>query len=174
MAREISDEYNNLLKRKAEIEIKLPTLPQGYISKKHIGGNEYYYLQARSGVKVTSRYLKVEEVVEVKQQIALRKEYESELPQIRHRLDELETAAQLIGDGVCRRLQILKISVGMDEISEQQKQRCISFADAMTAIEGVPVSDQTKCDLNDWKNGEVTFRSVFETTLRRYGFPVEV
>ena len=44
----------------------------------------------------------------------------------------------------------------------------------MTSIEGVPISDRVKNDLANWKNGNITFLSVFEQTLRRYGFVTEV
>ena len=72
-----------------------------------------------------------------------------------------------------RKLKILKLASGMDSISADEKEKRISFSDAMTAIEGVPVSDRVKSDLANWKNGNITFLSVFEQTLRRYGFLTE-
>ena len=62
----------------------------------------------------------------------------------------------------------------MDNISADEKEKRISFSDAMTSIEGVPVSDKVKTDLANWKKGNITFLSVFEQTLRRYGFVTEV
>ena len=61
----------------------------------------------------------------------------------------------------------------VDRVSEQ-KERCISFADAMNAVEGVPASEQTAKGLADWQNGKTSYLSVFEATLRRYGFGAEV
>ena len=73
-----------------------------------------------------------------------------------------------------RKLKMLKLTSGMDSISADEKEKRISFSDAMTSIEGVPVSDRVKNDLANWKNGNITFLSVFEQTLRRYGFVTEV
>lgn len=167
-------EYKELLAQKLEIEQKLSVLPKGYISKKTIGGKQYLYLQTRNGDTVESKYIKAEEADEIANQISLRKEYEAELPEILIRLADIETAAELLDKALLRKLKMLKLTSGMDSISADEKARRISFSDAMTSIEGVPVSDRVKKDLANWKNGNITFLSVFEQTLRRYGFVTEV
>lgn len=170
----IVTEYTELLERKAKIEAELAALPQGYISRKNIGGKEYSYLQNRVFGKMVSTYLKENEADKVSEQLMQRKQLEAELPQIDTRLGELEQAAKLLGRGMDRKLMLLKISAGMDDIDAEQKKRSTSFASAMNAIEGVPVSDQTSHDIADWQNGSRSYLSVFETVLRRYGFPAEV
>ena len=167
-------EYKELLAEKLEIEQNLAVLPRGYISKKTIGGKQYLYLQTRNGDTVESKYIKSEEVEELTNQLSLRKEYEAELPEVLLRLSKIETAAELLDKALLRKLKILKLASGMDSISADEKEKRISFSDAMTAIEGVPVSDRVKNDLANWKNGNITFLSVFEQTLRRYGFLTEV
>lgn len=166
-------EYKELLAKKLEIEQNLAVLPIGYISKKTIGGKQYLYLQTRNGDTVESKYIKAEEVEELTDQLSLRKEYEAELPEVSLRLSKIETAAELLDKALLRKLKILKLASGMDNISTDEKEKRISFSDAMTAIEGVPVSDRVKNDLDNWKNGNITFLSVFEQTLRRYGFITE-
>ena len=166
-------EYKELLAEKLEIEQKLSVLPKGYISKKTIGGKQYLYLQTRNGDTVESKYIKSEEVEELTNQLSLRKEYEAELPEVLLRLSKIEPAAELLDKALLRKLKILKLASGMDSISADEKEKRISFSDAMTAIEGVPVSDRVKSDLANWKNGNITFLSVFEQTLRRYGFLTE-
>ena len=166
-------EYKELLAEKLEIEQNLAVLPRGYISKKTIGGKQYLYLQTRNGDTVESKYIKAEEVEELTDQLSLRKEYEAELPEVLLRLSKIETAAELLDKALLRKLKILKLASGMDSISADEKEKRISFSDAMTAIEGVPVSDRVKSDLANWKNGNITFLSVFEQTLRRYGFLTE-
>ena len=166
-------EYKELLAEKLEIEQNLAVLPRGYISKKTIGGKQYLYLQTRNGDTVDSKYIKAEEVEEFTNQLSLRKEYEAELPEVSLRLSKIETAAELLDKALLRKLKILKLASGMDSISADEKEKRISFSDAMTAIEGVPVSDRVKNDLDNWKNGNITFLSVFEQTLRRYGFITE-
>lgn len=167
-------EYKELLAEKLEIEQNLAVLPRGYISKKTIGGKQYLYLQTRNGDTVESKYIKAEEVEELTDQLSLRKEYEAELPEVLLRLSKIETAAELLDKALLRKLKILKLASGMDSISAEEKEKRISFSDAMTSIEGVPVSDRVKSDLDNWKNGNITFLSVFEQTLRRYGFVTEV
>lgn len=166
-------EYKELLAQKLEIEQMLSVLPKGYISKKTIGGKQYLYLQTRNGDTVESKYIKAEEADEITNQISLRKEYEAELPEILIRLADIETAAELLDKALLRKLKMLKLTSGMDSISVDEKAKRISFSDAMTSIEGVPVSDRVKKDLANWKNGNITFLSVFEQTLRRYGFVTE-
>lgn len=167
-------EYKELLAAKLEIEQKLSVLPKGYISKKKIGGKQYLYLQTRNGDTVESKYIKAEEVEEITKQLSLRKEYEAELPEILIRLADIETAAELLDKALLRKLKMLKLTSGMDSISADEKEKRISFSDAMTSIEGIPVSDRVKKDLANWKNGNITFLSVFEQTLRRYGFVTEI
>lgn len=171
--RDIIFEYKELLASKLEIEQKLSVLPKGYISKKIIGGKHYLYLQTRNGDTVDSKYIKNEEVEEITSQLSLRKEYEAELPKVILRLADIETAAELLDKALLRKLKMLKLTSGMDSISASEKEKRISFSDAMTSIEGVPVSDRVKNDLANWKNGNITFLSVFEQTLRRYGFVTE-
>ena len=166
----IVNEYTKLLEKKARLQKDLSVLPQGYISKKNINGRTYYYLQNRVSGKMTGIYLKKDEVDRVSEQLRLRKQYEAELPKENSRLSELEQAARLIGHGLDRRLLIQKLGAGMDRLSADQKGRCISFADAMNAIEGVPASAQTSKELADWQAGKTSYLSVFEATLRRYGF----
>ena len=140
-------EYKELLASKLEIEQKLSVLPKGYISKKKIGGKQYLYLQTRNGDTVESKYIKAEEADEISNQISLRKEYEAQLPEVILRLADIETAAELLDKALLRKLKMLKLTSGMDSISADEKEKRISFSDAMTSIEGVPVSDRVKMTL---------------------------
>ena len=171
--RDIVFEYKELLALRLEIEQKLSVLPKGYISKKMIGGKEYLYLQTRNGTAVESKYIKAGKAEEIINQLALRKEYEAKLPDVLTRLADIETAAGLLDKALLRKLRLLRLSNGMDDISADEKAKRISFSDAMTSIEGVPMSDTVSKDLEDWKNGDAAFISVFEQTLRRYGFVTE-
>lgn len=98
------------------------------------------------------------------------RQYETALSALNGRLNKLEQAARLIGHGLDRRLSLLKLAAGMDQLSSGQKARSISFADAMNAIEGAPASEQVAKGLSDWLEGKVSYLSVFEATLQRYGF----
>lgn len=170
----ITKEYGELLERKLSIETSLEKLARGYISRKTINGKQYSYLQARTDGRLASRYLKSEETDRIEEELSLRKRYEAELPAIVSRLAELEKAAGIIGNGVDRALMLLRISSGMDALRPEEKARCVSFADAMNAIEGVAASRRTAEDAAKWRDGELSFLEVFSATLERYGFAVEV
>ncbi len=168
------NEYSQLLERRHEIGAALGTLPKGYISEKMINGKQYSYLQMKIDGKLTSSYLKADEADKVRSQLAQRKQYEAELPEIQKRMKELEQAAKLIGVGMDRALMLLKISTGMDLLEQEQKAKSIAFANSMNAVEGVPVSEQTAAEISLWQNGQKSFQTVFSATLKRYGFAVEV
>lgn len=64
------------------------------------------------------------------------------------------------------------LCAGMDDLSIEEKEKCISFGSAMNALEGTEVTEETKSEIHAWIRGEKTFLEVFETTLLRYGFPL--
>ncbi len=170
----VSKEYRLLIDRKQEMESELFSLPIGYISKKNIKGNVQYYLQRREGTRIVGSYIRSDEVEEVTAKIERRKSIIEELALISERLEQLEQAAKLIDKNLLCHLLVYKLSAGMDELSTEEKDRCSSFGHAMNAIEGVSVSKETDSAINAWKNGNMSFLTVFENTLKRYGFPVEV
>lgn len=170
----ITNEYKDLLSKRVFFLNELSVLSTGYISRKNINGNEYCYLQSRVHGKVTSVYIKAESVDSIDRELKLRKKYEAELHSIEKRLSEIREAVKILDSSFIRKFDLLDLSVGMDEINDLTKNRCVTFADAMTSIEGVPVSKTAKEELDDWLYGKATFISVFESTLKRYGFPVEV
>ena len=65
-----------------------------------------------------------------------------------------------------------KLCEGMDALTLEEKERCLLFAEAINAIEGLTISTELKQQLEKWRNGETTFYQVFENTLKRYGFPI--
>lgn len=144
MSKIILDEYKELLNRRQTINYALETLPQGYITKKTIKGKQYYYLQNRVNGKITSKYVKENEVDTIKEQLQLCKQYKAELPTIEIRLSELEQAARLIDKNISRYLSLLKLSSGMDSLSIGQKERSASFANALNAIEGIYAGKATQ------------------------------
>lgn len=170
----IIKEYKELLRQKNEIEQTLPSLPEGYISTKTIKEKQYYYLQNRVDGKITSKYLKENEVDTIKEQVERCKKYKAELPKIEVRLKKLEQAAKLIDKSIARNLILLKLSCGMDSLSSVQKERSASFANALNAIEGVYASKITQQNIDKWKTGDESFISIFQSTLNMYGFAAEV
>lgn len=174
MAQKILDEYTQLINKRLEYMKRLQELPNGYISQKKIGDKKYNYLQFRNNGKIKSIYIKSDKLEETVKLLNLRKEAKLSLPKIEKRINDIENTVKVLDTALFRRLIFLKVSIGMDDICLDYKKECISFSDAMTSIEGVSVSKRVQNELNDWKNGEVSFISIFENTLKYYGFPSEV
>ncbi len=170
----VTKEYRDLLSKKLFLESELDKLPIGYISKKTIKGKAQFYLQRREGNKVIGTYIKCEDVDMVSEGIDKRKRYIEELTMIDHRLEQLEKAAILINRDLYCHLLLYKLSYRMDELETAERHVCSSFGSAMNAIEGVAISMETHNEIEKWKRGDKSFLTVFEDTLRRYGFPVEV
>lgn len=171
---DITNEYMALLKQKCMIESELKTCPKGYIYKKKIGDKEYAYLKYRNGSTVESIYLKNNEVEDIESKLNLRKTYEEKLPKINSRLMEIEKAAEYLSSALSRQLNVLKLSIPMESLSSAERFLSLSFSDAMTSIEGVPVTNDVRNSLSAWGNGKKTFSSIFTDTLKQYGFLSEV
>ncbi len=174
MSYSILREYNTLMKKKTELSRSIDQLPIGYISEKTIKGKKQFYLQRRVNGKLVSTYIKASEVESVRTEIEERKKKTAELQTVDARLEQLEAAAKIIGNDLYCQLILCKMSAGMDVLDDYQKDECISFGTAMNAIEGVFVSHEAEARIRAWKKGEKTFLTVFEETLRQYGFPTEV
>ena len=65
-----------------------------------------------------------------------------------------------------------KLCEGMDALTLEEKERCLLFAEAINAIEGLAISTELEQQLEKWKNGEIAFYQVFEDSLKKYGFPI--
>lgn len=66
-----------------DLEIQISMLPIGYISKKNINGNVYYYRQWSENGKVKSKYIKKNELEQIEGQIAKRKRLEKQLKELK-------------------------------------------------------------------------------------------
>lgn len=166
------DDYRALLQKKTSVETALISLPQGYISHKTIKGKVYAYLQNRVNGKMTSTYLKADDEPGITEALEKRKQQEETLSNLNQQILAMETQAESMDKSVFRRMMVVKLSLNMDSMDSMQKEKSISFANAMNAIEGVPASPKMAEDLRQWKNGDLSFLTLFEGTLKRYGFPV--
>ncbi|HNX16048.1 MAG TPA: hypothetical protein PKO28_01535 [Bacilli bacterium] len=75
-----------LFKEEREIEKIVEELPRGYISVKVISGHTYNYRQWREGDKIISEYVPTAFVNSVKRKIAIRKENEAALKDVKKEL----------------------------------------------------------------------------------------
>lgn len=174
MSISIESQYKKTLEKRLNIELELQSLPCGYISKKVIHGKTQYYLQRRSGKKIIGKYIPDDEVKAIEKALSKRDALESQLLALNSRIVELEAAAKLIDLNLYNKLLLLKACMPMDHLSTDEKQKASSFATAMNAVEGVYASEETQNSVREWIMGEASFLSVYEKTLKKYGFPVEV
>ncbi len=170
----IFSEYTSLLEHLLKLQSQRSNLANGYISKKKIKGIQYYYLQNRVNGKIISKYIKEEDIERISEELDLSKKHKMEISQIESRLLKIEQAAKLLDKKLIRDLMLLKLSINMDNLSTEQKDKSISFANAMNAIEGVIVINATETKIADWKNGQKSFLTLFNETLTMYGFSTEV
>ena len=77
--------------RIAELTKQIGKLPKGYISKKTVGGNVYYYHQWSENGEKKSKYLRVEEIEILTERIKQRKQLQKELLDIKNgNIDEFQ------------------------------------------------------------------------------------
>ena len=113
------------------------------------------------------------EIDMIKQQVELSKKYKSRLHKIEARLKELEQATKLINRKTARHLTLLKLSCGMDSLNSIQKERSVSFANALNAIEGINTSEAMQLNIDKWKVGEKSFFDIFQEALNMYGIETD-
>ena len=173
MSISIEAQYKKALVKRLDIELEACGLPVGYISTKVIHGKTQHYLQKRVGKKVIGKYIPDDEVVSVKRDLSRRVELGEELSAINSRISELEAAAKLIDAKVYNKMLLLKACIPMEHLTAEERKKASSFAGAMNAVEGVFATTETQSAVGKWIEGEVSFLSVYENTLKKYGFPVE-
>ena len=174
MANSLEKEYKKILSKKADITGLLDSLPDGYISEKTINGTKQYYLQKRVGKKVIGKHISSGELPNVRLGLSKRESLKKELAVIDERLVSIEAASKLVSHNLYKRILLLKACMPMEDLSADAKMRASSFAEAMNAIEGIPATAEMKSNISAWHSGEISFLSLYEATLKKYGFPVEV
>ena len=174
MANSLEKEYKKILSQRSDVISLLDQLPDGYISEKSINGTKQYYLQKRVGKKVVGKHISSSELSSVRLGLSKRESLEKELIVIEERLVSIETASKLVSHNLYKRILLLKACMPMEDLSTDAKVRASSFAEAMNAIEGIPATEEMKSNISAWHSGEIGFLSLYEATLKKYGFPVEV
>ena len=173
MANSLEKEYKKFLCRIADVRNELTLLPDGYISEKTINGTKQYYLQKRVGKKVVGKHVSFVELSKVRCGLSKREALEKELTVIEERLVSIEAASKLVSHNLYKRILLLKACMPMEGLNADAKVRASSFAEAMNAIEGIPTTSEMKSSISAWHSGEISFLSLYEATLKKYGFPVE-
>ncbi|MCD8209398.1 MAG: hypothetical protein LUC31_01100 [Coprobacillus sp.] len=118
---QLIDLYHN----QEEILEIISTLPRGYISVKHISGHTYYYRQWRDGKRIISKYVEGAFVPTVEAKIALRKEHEAVLSNIKKDIKKVQR--YLLSHEILsiEQLMLMKNYVKYDFLSEEEKKETL-------------------------------------------------
>ena len=163
---EIYDDFISLMKEITEYQNTLVSLKDGYISNKTISGKNYTYLQYREDGKLVSEYVRDYNLPDVKAELDERSRILREINEISDRLDKLEAAAKLLDKKLYRKLVRIRRYARMDLMPLDKRQKALEFSRMITALEGIPVSDDTNRYLMQWANGEQRYQDCYKKTLK--------
>ncbi len=167
--RELFDEYSDLLARETALRQEVHGIPKGYLVTKKIAGKDYLYLQYTAQGKKKSEYVREEDWTHIKAAIARREPAKEEMNAIRREQIRLESAAQILDTNLHRTFVFLKQCAQMDALPMEKRGDALSFARAMTALEGLSAKEETEQNLQLWANGEKKFADFYMKSLQSYG-----
>jgi len=166
--KELYDEYNSFLSQQGEyLEISY-TLRDGYISKKTISGKQYPYLQRKVDGRLNSEYIREDKLPQVKSELQKRIEIERAIDRTNEELDRLEVAAKVLDKSLYHKLIIIRRCSLMDSMPVDMRKKSLEFGNAMTALEGIPASEDTEKTLSLWAIGQYSFKDGYLRTLTKY------
>lgn len=165
---ELYNEYVALLYRQANTRQKMQAIPKGYVTIKKISGKEYHYLQYTFLGKKKSEYLRETEVEAVRNKLAGRTSLQKELDDNNANLDRLERAAKILDKQLSRTFFYLRQCADMDALPISKRDKALSFARAMTSLEGLPAKETTEENLQLWAKGEKSFADFYLSALQDY------
>ena len=166
---ELYNEYTALLCDQVTLRRQLQTVPKGYITQKQISGRIYYYLQYTAFGKKKSEYLRETEVESVCEKLSHRESLSKKLDDNNADLDRLERAAKILDEPLSRTFFYLRQCADMDALPISKREKVLSFAKAMTSLEGLPAEEVTEENLRLWAKGEKSFVDFYLPTLQNYG-----
>lgn len=166
--RELYDEYRELLAREVKLRQEMHRIPKGYLVTKKIAGKEYLYLQYTVQGKKKSEYIRGEDQLRIKAAIARREPIKEEMAAIQREKDRLESAAKILDTNLHRTFAMLKQCAEMDALPVEKREAVLSFAWAMTTLEGLEAKEETEQDLRLWAKGEKKFADFYMKSLQSY------
>ena len=164
----IYDEYRLLLSDQSENLKILSTLSDGYISKKRISGKHYFYLQKKVDGKMISEYIREELLPQVESELQKRAVLADALAQTDKKLNNLEAATKMLDTSLYRQLIVLRRCSLMDSLPVEERKKSLAFGNAMTALEGIPASENTEKSLALWVSGQQSFKDGYLQALRSH------
>lgn len=166
--RELYDEYRELLVCETKLRQEIYRIPKGYLVTKKIAGKEYLYLQYTAQGKKKSEYIHEDDWTWIKAAIARREPAKEEMDTLRREQTRLENAAKILDSNLYRTFVFLKQCAEMDSLPMEKRQDALSFARAMTALEGLSAREETEQNLLLWAKGEKKFADFYMKSLQSY------
>ena len=90
-------EYERLKNVKTVYQEELDKLPKGCLSRKFIGGREYFYLQHRENGRHVSQYVPREQVKLLREQVERRRRLKKSLQDIEQKLLKVQKVIEKFG-----------------------------------------------------------------------------
>lgn len=165
---ELLVEYKELLAEDVRLRQEMHQIPKGYLVTKKIAGKEYLYLQYTVQGKKKSEYIREEDALRIRSAIARREPAKAEMDVLRREQYRLESAAKILDSNLYRTFIFLKQCAEMDAMPLEKRQSALSFAKAMTALEGLSAKDETEQNLLLWAKGEKHFSDFYMKSLQSY------
>ena len=165
---ELYNEYTMLLRSQVELRRQLQTVPKGYITQKQISGRRYHYLQYTFGGKKISQYLREAEVETIREKLLLRDALCKKIEDNQDNLERLEKAAKILDGQLSRSFFHLRQCADMDALPISKRNKALSFARAITSLEGLPARETTEENLQLWAKGEKSFADFYLTALQNH------
>lgn len=165
---ELLDEYSRLLRCDVQMRQQMQMIPKGYVVTKRISGRDYFYLQYSVQGKKKSEYVRDDDLPAIQAAIAERAPLKLRLEHNRKEQERLVNAAQILDTNLHRVFLYLKQCADMDAMPVAKRLEALSFARAMTALEGLPAKEETEGNLRLWAKGEMNFADIYLNALRNY------
>ena len=165
---ELLVEYKKLLADDVRLRREMHLIPKGYLVTKKIAGKDYLYLQYTVQGKKKSEYVREEDVQRIKSAIARREPVKGEIDLLRREQNRLESAAKILDSNLYRTFIFLKQCADMDAMPLEKRSGALSFARAMTALEGLSAKDETEQNLLLWAKGQKLFSDFYMKSLQSY------
>ena len=166
--RELYDEYRELLAHETKLRQEMHRIPKGYLVTKKMAGKEYLYLQYTAQGKKKSEYIHEDDWTWIKAAIARREPAKEEMDILRREQIRLESAARILDTNLYRTFMFLKQCAEMDALPMEKRLDALSFARAMTALEGLSAREETEQNLLLWAKGEKKFADFYMKSLQSY------
>ena len=166
--RELYDEYRELLSREAKLRQEMQRIPKGYLVTKKIAGKEYLYLQYTAQGKKKSEYIREEDQNRIKAAVARREPVKAEMDTLLREQARLENAVKILDTNLYRTFLFLKQCAQMDVLPIEKRVNVLSFARAMTSLEGLEAKAETERNLLLWAKGEKKFTDFYMKSLQSY------